>query len=580
MTHLLKLKIPCVLKWVSLNFYESNFRSSKTSIWVTGSQQIAQYPRYYRTKRVVQSEDGQKLDEVSARKASRASRQEAQAALLEYLHSTRNLQLMDAENISRNSPLFLENLLKKVKTEVDVRRSISRLLRFHPINEFEPFFESIGLKPSEYSTLLPRTLFYLNDDGTLLENFHVLCNYGIAPNKIGKIYKEATEVFKYDDGVLRSKLGAFEEMGLNQSTIIKIVSSSPYLLIGDANRELPKILEKLKCVGIEYGFIEGHLLEGNSYNWSHMFELLSLLSKLGCSEEQLKGLICQNPGLLFQNSGNMSFSVVVFLMKFGATTNEICSMFLQFPQVQLEKFICNLRHCYHFLIEIQMEVEEIGRIVRSHPVLLGSCHLKKVGTVVVTLKARKKRLCEIIKKNPQELKNWVWGTRVKPLPKDLRSRMMRIRFLLDLGFAEDSNEMRKTLKVFHGKLGELQERFDCFVNAGLNKKDVTDMIKLCPRVLNQKKEVIKMKIDYFVNELGYPLSFLVAYPACLNYTILSVKLRLSMYNWLKDQGTVEPKLALSTIMACSENIFMNRYVNLHPRGPEVWQKLKAEIYSD
>ncbi|XP_059659648.1 transcription termination factor MTEF18, mitochondrial-like [Cornus florida] len=558
MTHILKL-----LRWVSLNFYENQFRSSKTSIWATGSHHIAQYRRYFGT--------------------NFTSQQEAQAALLEYLHSTRSLQYMDADDMSRNSPLFLEKLLKKFKNEVDVGWSITRLLRYHPINEFEPFFESIGLKPSEYSTLLPRNLMFLNDDETLLKNFHVLCDYGIARNKIGRIYKEATEVFRYDDGVLQSKLQAFEEMGLNQSTVIKIVSSSPYLLIGDTNRELPKILEKFKSVGIEYGCIEGHLLEGNSYNWSHMFELLCLLSNMGCSEEQLKGIICQHPGLLFQNSGNMSFTLIGFLMKFGATRNEICSMFLQFPQVQVEHFVCNLRHCYHFFIEIKMQVEEIETIVRSHPVLLGSCHLKKLNSLIVGLSTGKTRLCQIIKKNPQELKNWVLGSRLKPLPNSgakLRSKTMKIKFLLDLGIAEDSNEMRKALKVFRGNGEELQERFDCFVNAGLNKKDVKVMIKLAPQVLNQKKEVINMKIDFLVNELGYPSSSLVAFPAYLNYTIQRVKLRFSMYNWLKDQGTVERNLALSTIVACTDKIFMNQYVINHPRGAEVWQKLKRQISSD
>jgi hypothetical protein len=33
-----------------------------------------------------------------------------------------------------------------------------RLLHYHPINEFEPFFEGMGLKLSEYVPLLPRNL--------------------------------------------------------------------------------------------------------------------------------------------------------------------------------------------------------------------------------------------------------------------------------------------------------------------------------------------------------------------------------------------------------------------------------------
>ncbi|KAF5941315.1 hypothetical protein HYC85_022482 [Camellia sinensis] len=360
---------------------------------------------------------------------------------------------------------------------------------------------------------------------------------GVARSNIGRIYKEATEVFKYDYGVLQLTLQAFEEMGLNKSSVIKFVSSCPDLLVGDMNKEFLKVLDKFKSIGIEYGWIEENLIEGNTYNCSHMLELLCLLTNMGCSEEQLGKLICQHPGLLFEASG----------------------------------------------IKAEMEVQEIGRIVRAHPLLLGSCYLKKLNSLLANLNTGKKRLCDIIKENPLVLKEWVLGSTVKRLPdsgEELRSQMMKTKFLLDLGFVENSNEMRKALRVFRGKGGELHERFDCFVKAGLNRKDVSEIIKLAPQVLNQSKDVIQMKIDFLVNGLGYPPSSLLIFPAYVSYTIQRVKLRCSMYDWLKDQGKVDPKLALSTILSCSDKIFIRRFVNQHPTGPEVWEKLKKQIYPD
>lgn len=46
---------------------------------------------------------------------------------------------------------------------------------------------------------------FLSDDEELTESYHVLCNYGIAGGKIGKMYKEAAEVFRCDFGILESK---------------------------------------------------------------------------------------------------------------------------------------------------------------------------------------------------------------------------------------------------------------------------------------------------------------------------------------------------------------------------------------
>ncbi|KAJ7971457.1 Mitochondrial transcription termination factor family protein [Quillaja saponaria] len=588
MTHFRKFRLSAIFKWALSNSAENQLRSSKIPLWPTGSFSIAQNPRYYRTKKTVQTGESKifsptwtaKKENVT--RISRSTLKEAQAALLEYLHSTRSLQFLDADHMSRNSPYFLEELLKKVEIEENIKHSISRFLRYHPINEFEPFFESMGLKPSEYVPLLPRDLMFLSDDKLLLENYHILFNYGIARKNIGKIYKQATEVFQYDHGVLSSKLRAYEELGLSQPTVVKIIASSPYLLVGDVNLEFVKVIDKLKRFGKDIRWVEGHLLENSYYNWSLMLELLCLFSKIGYSEEQLAKLISQHPDLLFESSGNSTLSLVGFLLKFGVSISQIYSILLQFPQIQVKKFLLNLRRCFLILGEIEMETIETGRIFRSQPLLLGSCTLKKTNSLLNNLNVGKKRLCSLIQENPQVMKNWVLGNRVKPLTdsgEDLESQIQKTKFLLNLGFVENSKRMEEALRVFRGRGSELQERFNCLIQAGLDWKDVSEMIKVSPQILNQTKDVIQMKIDFLVNELEYPISSLVTFPSYLNYTPQRVKLRLLVYNWLKDQAVVEPNLALSTIIACSDNYFLEIYLNRHPNGPEVWQDLKKKIYS-
>ncbi|XP_022842268.1 transcription termination factor MTEF18, mitochondrial-like isoform X1 [Olea europaea var. sylvestris] len=580
MTNLQRLRNLSIIKCITFFCSENKLRLSKSNFYVAGSYPIVENLRFYGTSNVVRSQKGKIIDNTL--QIPRAVRQEAQAALLDYLHSTRSLQFMDAENMSRNSPYFLGKLLKRLDNgETDVGRSVTRLLRYHPINEFEPFFESIGLKPSEYSPFLPQNLMFLNDDQVLLKNYYVLCNYGIERNKVGKIYKEAPEVFKYDCGVLQSKLQSFEKLGLSQSLIIKVIASCPYLLRGDMSWEFIEVLRKLKNTGIEYNWLEEHMFEGNSYSWNRMLELLCMLSDMGCSEEQLGGFISRHPELLLERSGHLTYFLIGFLLKFGYTRNELSTMFLQLPKISAENFATNLLHSYHFLVEIEMTVQDIGRIVHSHPVLLGSCYLKKVNSLLANLNTGKKRLCQMIMEDPNVLKNWVLGVRVKRLLPDtnktIRARMMKTEFLLSLGFMEKSNEMERALKVFRGKGIELQERFDCLVNAGLKREEVIKMLKSSPHILNQSKDVIESKIDYLVNELGYPVSSLIPFPSYISYTIDRVKLRLSLYKWLVDEKAADKNLALSTLLACSEKKFDRTYVNCHPRGPEVWEKLRKEM---
>lgn len=134
----------------------------------------------------------------------------AQVAMLDYFFITRGLQFLVAENMSKNAPLFNDNLLDKLDcdTDADIAQSINRYLRFHPINEFERFFESLGLKPWEYSDLLPCDKMFLNEDAFLLENYYILGNYRIGLKQMGKIFKEAREVFGFETGVLASKIQA------------------------------------------------------------------------------------------------------------------------------------------------------------------------------------------------------------------------------------------------------------------------------------------------------------------------------------------------------------------------------------
>lgn len=571
-----------VLKWVSLCLTQNNFRPSKSNLPSSGSYDVLQHLRLCSTQRDFNLKSGGNLGFL-ARK-SRAVRREAQAALLEYLHSTRGLQFMDAENMSKNSPEFFDGLLRRVDIDnADVCRSLTRFLRYHPINEFEPFFESIGLKYSEYSQLLPRSLMFLNDDLLLLENYYVLCNYGVARNKIGKIYKEATEIFGYDYGVLQSKLQSFQGLGLKQSLVVKIIASSPYLLKGNMNEKFVEILHKLNNAGIHIDWLEEHISEQKSYNWKCMLELVCLLSDLGLGEDGLAKLIVQHPDLLLECSGLVTFCLFGFLLKFGSMKSELQNVFLQFPQIPIVKFINNLYQCHKFMIEIGMPVQDICMIIRSYPLVLGSCELKKVKSVMGALNCGKSRLGQMIKEDPNVLKKWILGRRVNRLPdpsRVLKVREIKTDFLLSLGFIEKSKEMERAIKEFRGKGVELQERFDCLVNTGLSREEVISMVKVSPQILNQTKDIIETKINHFVKELGYPVTDLLTHPPLVSYTIERVKLRLLTYKWLKDERAVHPKLSLSTLMSCSEEIFVRLYVNSHPRGLEFWERLKEKIYSN
>lgn len=518
-----------------------------------------------------------------ASRVSRLARTEAQEVLFDYLHSTRSLGYMDAEHISKNSPDFVLNLLSKIDSGKDVTRSLTRFLRYNPINEFEPFFESLGLSQSELSPLLPRHLMFLSDDEVLLDNFHVLCDYGIPRSKMGKMYVEATEIFRHDHGVLASKLWAYENLGLSKNTVIKLVSCCPSLLIGGVDSRFVKVLEKLKELGFKNDWIGRYLSGKGSYNWDQVSETLDFLYKIGYNEVQLLNLFKTNPALVFEGSGQKVYVLFGRLLKLGLKMNEVYSLFSQNPQILSSKFVKNLLQAVGFLIEIGMGMKDISNMVLMHAELMGSCSLKGPKTVCSKLKVGRESLCQIIKDDPLKLFHLASKTEVKideqvdcqNPSKDVE----KTEFLLRLGYVENSEEVTKALKQFRGRGDQLQERFDCLVQAGLDSNVVRNIVKRAPMVLNQSKDVLEKKIDYLKNYLCYPLESVVAFPAYLCYDMGRINHRCKIYVWLRERGVAKPTLSLSTILACSDAKFEKYFVDVHPEGPAMWESLKKSSNS-
>ncbi|CAH8345683.1 unnamed protein product [Eruca vesicaria subsp. sativa] len=511
---------------------------------------------------------------------SRGTRNQAQGALFDYLHSTRSFTFTDAEHISKNSPHFLSSLLSKIAdNERDVSKALTKYFRYNPINEFEPFFESLGLCPSEFEQFLPQRLMFLSDDGVMFENFNALCNYGVPRGKIGRVYKEAREVFRYESGVLVAKLRAYEDLGLRKGTVIKLVTSCPLLLVGGVDGvdgEFASVVDKLKRLPVGCDWLERDLSDWNTYSWGRILETMEFLEKMGCKEEKLSSLLETYPALVIEGSGKKFYVLFGRLFKVGLQVNEIYRLFIDNPEMLSDKSVKNIGKTLDFLIAIRMETHFIRKILLSHMERIGSCSLQAPRTVCVSLNISQEELCEILKKEPLRLFSFVSTTKKrksKLLSEDARKYAEKTAFLVRLGYLENSDEMVKALKLFRGRGDQLQERFDCLVKAGLNHNTVAEIIRHAPIVLNLSKDVIEKKIHSLTQLLGYPIESLVSFPAYLCYDMQRIHHRFSMYLWLRERDAAKPMLSPSTILTCGDARFVKYFVNVHPEGPAVWESI-------
>jgi mTERF len=544
------------------------------------------YTRFFSNSRIVCSKAGAvRTDRSSSKKKKLAAHSihfsQARKDLCDYFHNTRGYSFPDAEHISKNSLKYLQYLCSKLK-DGSSDQSISRLLRFQPINEFEPFFESIGLSPTKYKNLLPKNLIYLSDDPILLENYHVLCNYGVPRSKIGRIYVESAEVFRHDEGVLMSKLRNYENNGLSRAAIVKLITCCPHILVGDLNIHVIRVYEKLRNLGVEFDLVIQCLSDKSEYNWSQVSEMLTFLYRMGFDKEALATLIKKMPVFVFHESGKNIYLLVAILIKVGLKADGILNLFVNNPHILIGKFVQNLGASVIFLTEIGMEPGDIANIISTHPQILGSSPCKSSDSVLHQLGLLPKSLSDMIKADPTKF-NSLACTRTVAEPVHCTEDFFlkeKSEFLVKLGFAESSDEMAKLVAKL-GRGDKLQERFDCLVSSGLDYHSVVKMIRMRPAVLNQPVDVLIKKIDYLTTELQYPLDSLVDFPMFLCYKMETVKLRFEMVRWLmEEKGLVSKtgeKFAVSTLIACSEKRFIKQFVDVNPEWRKHYEMLKKSI---
>ncbi|KAG7536371.1 Transcription termination factor mitochondrial/chloroplastic [Arabidopsis suecica] len=515
---------------------------------------------------------------VFGNRVSRAMKNEAQKALFDYLHYTRTHSFVDADHISKNSPRFILSLLSKIDDtrKEDISRALTKFLRYNPINEFEPFFESLGLRPSEIPRFLQRDLVLLSDDGIMFENFHVLCYYGIPRGKIGRIFKEAREIFGYENGVLASKLEAYESLVLSKPIVIKLVTCCPLLLVGGIDNEFVSVVNKLKGLNIGCDWLAHYLSDRKTYNWLRILETMEILDKVGVKEEKLSRLLKAYPDLVGEASGNKAYIMFEKFHKVGLQMNEIDNLVTNNPEMLLEKSVKRIIEALKFLKRIKMEKQFIVRFLLCYMKLICSSSLLGPRAVWNRLKIGRDQLCQIIKEEPLRLFSLASKTnnsRIKLDSLDLRNAE-KTAFLLKLGYVENSDEMVRALKKFQGRGDELQERFDCFVKAGLDYNVVSQLIKRAPHMLNRPKGIIEKKINMLTDYLGYPIESVIESPTYLCYSMERIHQRFSMYIWLKERDAAMPRLTLGTIVGISNTLFVSYFVNTHPEGPATWENIK------
>ncbi|XP_072983540.1 transcription termination factor MTEF18, mitochondrial [Typha latifolia] len=534
-----------------------------------------------------------KLKNICYRHRSRALA-DARFALTDYLHSTRSLPFSHAELIASHSPFSLSLLVSQIPFDPslplsDFPRALRRFLSYRPINEYDFFFESIGLSPSSLSTSATTStststpssssLFL---DPHLLAAVSALVHFGFPWAHLGLLYHGDPAVFRADPDCLLTRLRALESRGLHRACAIAVCLAFPAALVRDAdlNSDLDLLLGDITCFFAEFD------LKGNNVDaFLQLCQKIRVLYDTGAEVGTMGELMVRNKKIFLKIEKSALAQKLGFFARLGMKREEVGRFVLQNPEI-LELDLDNPSISMPgYLRHIGLGLDEVAEIAWRYPYVMGK---NKLGNLPGSLRAvglTEWFLCKIVDGNYHLLyadfvsstshdakieSEFLLGMEKARIDKKEPFVDNKLEFLLGIGFGKNKITSRAVALVNSTRY-QLQERFDSLLEIGIGYPTLCRMISATPKLLNQSKEMIQEKVYYLCNDLGYSLEYLDSFPAYLCFDLENrIKPRYRILNWLQEHGLLKKPFAPATVLANSEKRFMVNLYNAHPAAPKQW----------
>ncbi|WOL10209.1 hypothetical protein Cni_G18963 [Canna indica] len=531
-----------------------------------------------------------KLKNLCYRHRARAL-EEAQQLLTDYLHSTRALPYAHADYIASHAPFALSALVAQVPfppdaAPADLEPFLRRFLSFRPINEFDFFFESIGLPPSSFRSAAYSRSIFLSDDAPLLAAVSALVHFGFPWTKLGLLYREQLSIFSSDADHLVDRLRALEGRGFHRVCVIGICLAFPSVLCADADPggEIDLLLQDLRNVFIDFG-LAGCVPEDNVDVFLQVSRKIRVFYDLGSRMGTMGDLMGRNSRIFLELDEAAIAQKLNFFIRLGMETEKVGPFILKCTEV-LDYDLENPSIAMpEYLKCLGLDEEEVNLLSRKYGYVMGKNMLGNLPWIMRAMNLHKWFMSRILDGHYHYLSSsFVSATshdktlesaflqgleRVKSLKKE-QYLDTKLEFLLSIGFGENKFTI-KSLSVINGTKDQLQERFNCLLELGIEYSKLCKMISATPKILNQSKEMLHDKVNFLCNDLGCSLAYLDSFPAFLCFDLENrTKPRYKMLNWLKEHGLLKKPFAPATVLANSERRFMVNLYNVHPAAPKQW----------
>ncbi|KAK8937643.1 hypothetical protein KSP40_PGU019241 [Platanthera guangdongensis] len=513
---------------------------------------------------------------------------EAKLAITDYLHATSALPFALADHIASNSPVSLRSFVSQIPFDdaspSDFRRILRHFLAYHPVNEFDFFFESIGLHPSHPS--FPSGISpFLSDDARLLAAVSSLLRFGFPCTLLGNLYLDSPSIFSSPPGHLLHLLRRFEGLGLPRLCVIAICLTFPCTLhASDHDVEAELLCRDLKILFLDYG------LAGYAGDDVHAFlrfcRRIRVFYDFGLGKGGMGELLGCNRRVFLEFDEFILAQRLNFLQNLGMCKEEVGLFTLNNPEI-LDLDLDNADIVMpDYLIRAGLGKEEADSVTKKYSYVMGKNKVKNLPAIMKALNLNKWFFTKIVHEknlhflslshshtdsfNTKLESEFLQNLERIKLVKRQRFIDPKAEFFLSIGLGKNKSTS-KAIWVVSANKEQLQERFDCLIGLGIEHSMLCRMIATAPKLLNQSRDMLLEKTKYLCHDLGYPIEYLNTFPAFLFFNLENrIKPRYKILNWLRDSGLMKKPFAPATVVATSEKKFIFTLSIIHPEAPKLW----------
>ncbi|KAK1306141.1 hypothetical protein QJS10_CPA10g00945 [Acorus calamus] len=510
----------------------------------------------------------------------------AQQAVTDYLHQTRRLPFAHAEQIGLYSPASLKTLLSSLRptpsSPSDFPRAVSRFLSFNPLNEFDFFFESIGLSPAKSDS--PSR----DDRGpSPPPSTFALAGLGFPWTRLGLLYAADASVFVQTPEELRSRIRRLESMGINRTSAIGVCLAFPFVL-GEKGEDFGGLERVL--VDFDLGAFKGKNVE-EAYELGRKIRVFYDLGLGRADDDEARESIRRNRDAFLSLDHAVLVEKVGFLRRFDLSNEDIASIVLQSPSILKLDLESPIDSILDYLKWVGLDDSAAAAVVKRSRHVLGKNNLRNLPAtmkaadlqswfarelrsggherVLLAIPSFRTPSVENAERRFREgLAKAAPTSSVSPNP----SVLNRLDFFHSVGFGENEITLRAATQI-HCRKERLRERFELLLRAGFGYARLTRMVSGYPKILNNSREALEEKVEFVRGgEYRGSIEEIEIFPAFLCFDLANrVRARYAFLEWLgQKEGVVVKRMRLATVVATSENVFLGMLFKIHPAAPKQW----------